>query len=229
MSMEFDNPRLQAGISNLERGRFEAAFEVFFDIAVNEADEEAAFALTRMCFDGQLNPEQVNKLFEWLNSYSRESNGYANFNVGLMYELGMGEIARNVKTAVQYYEKAIKDEVLDAYCNLGNICVFGTGLDQGVPKDIPRGVELLTVGANAGSRVAAYNLGTLYEKGTAIAQDYDKAFYFLTLATLQKHEHAHRCLIIFEKAIKGDFTKVYDAAEQQYWKIQNMRKLYRSL
>jgi len=55
--MEFDNPRLQAGISNLERGRFEAAFEVFFDIAVNEADEEAAFALTRMCFDGQLNPE----------------------------------------------------------------------------------------------------------------------------------------------------------------------------
>jgi hypothetical protein len=146
-----------------------------------------------------------------------------------MYELGMGEIARNVKTAVQYYEKAIKDEVLDAYCNLGNIYVFGTGLDQGVPKDIPRGVELLTVGANAGSRVAAYNLGTLYEKGTAIAQDYDKAFYFLTLATLQKHEHAHRCLIIFEKAIRGDFTKVYDAAEQQYWKIQNMRKLYRSL
>ena len=115
MSMEFDNPRLQAGISNLERSRFEAAFEVFFDIAVNEADEEAAFALTRMCFDGQLNPEQVNKLFEWLNSYSRESNGYANFNVGLMYELGMGEIARNVKTAVQYYEKAIKYEVLDDY------------------------------------------------------------------------------------------------------------------
>ena len=34
MSMEFDNPRLQAGISNLERGRHEAAFEVFFDIAV---------------------------------------------------------------------------------------------------------------------------------------------------------------------------------------------------
>ena len=146
-----------------------------------------------------------------------------------MYELGLGEIIRNVKTAVKYYEKAIKDEVLDAYCNLGNIYILGTGADQDVHKDVPKGVELLTVGANAGSRVAAYNLGVLYEHGTDIPQDYDKAFYFLTLATLQKHEHAHRCLIIFEKAIKQDFTKAYDAAEQQYWKIQNMRKLYRSL
>jgi TPR repeat protein len=227
--MQFDNPRLQAGLSNLERGRHEAAFEIFFDIAQNEADEDAAFALTKMCFDGQLSPEQINKLFQWLNSHSQQGNGYANYNVGLMYESGMGEISRNVKTAVQYYEKAIKDEVLDAYCNLGNIYILGTGTDQGVHKDIPKGVELLTVGANGGSRVAAYNLGVLYEHGTAIPQDYDQAFYFLTLATLQKHEHAHRCLIIFEKAIKRDFTKSFNAAEQQYWKIQNMRKLYRSL
>ena len=227
--MQFENSRLQAGVSNLERGRHDAAFEIFFDIAENEADQEAAFALTKMCFDGQLNPEQVNKLFKWLNSHSQQGTGYANYNVGLMYELGLGEIIRNVKTAVKYYEKAIKDEVLDAYCNLGNIYILGTGADQDVHKDVPKGVELLTVGANAGSRVAAYNLGVLYEHGTDIPQDYDKAFYFLTLATLQKHEHAHRCLIIFEKAIKQDFTKAYDAAEQQYWKIQNMRKLYRSL
>lgn len=227
--MQFDNPRLQAGISNLERGHYQAAFDVFFDVAENEADQEAAFALTKMCFDGQLNPEQINKLYKWLNSHSRDGNGYANYNVGLMFETGLGEIARNVKTAVQYYEKAIKDEVLDAYCNLGNIYILGTGADQGVLKDVPKGVELLTVGANAGSRVAAYNLGVLYEHGTEIPKDYDQAFYFLTLATLQKHEHAHRCLIIFEKAIKQDFTKSFDAAQQQYWKIQNMRRLYRAL
>ncbi|QWE31161.1 tetratricopeptide repeat protein [Polynucleobacter sp. Adler-ghost] len=227
--MQFDNPRLQAAISNIERGRHDAAFEIFFEVAQNEADEEAAFALTKMCFDGQLSPEQINKLFEWLNSNSRDSNGYANYNVGLMYENGMGEISRNVKTAVKYYEKAIKDEILDAYCNLGNIYVLGTGTDQGVPKDVPKGVELLTIGANGGSRVAAYNLGVLYEHGTSIPQDYDQAFYFLTLATLQKHEHAHRCLIIFEKAIKKDFTKAFEAAQQQFWKIQNMRQLYRAL
>jgi TPR repeat protein len=106
---------------------------------------------------------------------------------------------------------------------------MGTGMDQGVKKDIKRGIELLTVGASEGSRQSAYNLGVLYEKGEYIPQDHSKAFYFLTLATLQKHEHAHRCLIIMQHAIKKDFTREFNAAQDQYWKIENMRRLYRVL
>ena len=228
-SYNFTHPMLEVAVSNLNRGRVDAAFDIFWDLAVNELDAEAQFALTKMCFDGKLGAEQIEKLFEWVNSNSSLGNGYAHFNVALMHERGMGNIERNIPVAVEYYEKAIKEEILDAYCNLGNIYIVGTGEDQGVEKNIRRGAELLTVGANEGSRQAAYNLGVLFEKGEYIQQDHHKAFYFLTLATLLKHEHAHRCLIIMQHAIKKDFTKAFEAAQNQYLKIENLRRMYRVL
>ncbi|QWE22258.1 sel1 repeat family protein [Polynucleobacter sp. AP-Jannik-300A-C4] len=225
----FTHPMLEIAVSNLNRGRYEAAFDIFWDLAYNELDAEAQFALTKMCFDGHLDAQQIEKLFDWVNSNSSLGNGYALFNVALMHERGMGSIKRDMKVAVEYYEKAIREEILDAYCNLGNIYVVGTGEDQGIKKNIRRGVELLTVGANEGSRQSAYNLGVLYEKGEHVQQDHHKAFYFLTLATLLRHQHAHRCLIIMQHAIKKDFTKEFDAAEQQWRKIENLRTMYRVL
>lgn len=223
----FDNPEIELGVLNLNRGRYDAAFDIFYDLAVNQLDAEAQFALTKMCFDGHLDAEQIDKLFEWVNSNSSLGNGYAHFNVGLIHERGMGAIERDVKTAIEYYERAIQEEVLDAYCNLGNIYVTGSGEDQGISRDPIKGIDYLTEGANLGSRQAAYILGCLYEKGEFIAQDHMKACYFLVLATLQKHDNAHRCLIILQHAVKANFSKPFSAAEKQHWKIENMRKLYK--
>jgi hypothetical protein len=72
--MKFDNSRLDIASLNLRKGRYDAAFEIFFDLAVNDLDQEAQFALTKMCFDGHLNPEQINKLFTWVNSNSSLGN-----------------------------------------------------------------------------------------------------------------------------------------------------------
>ena len=71
---------------------------------------------------------------------------------------------------------------MDAYCNLGSIYLLGTGMEQGVPRNVERGAELLAVGANEGSRRCAYTLGSLYGKGEFIAQDLKKAFYFFDLS-----------------------------------------------
>ena len=227
--MQFDNSRLDIATLNLRKGRYAAAFEIFFELAVNEFDQEAQFALTKMCFDGHLDAEQIHKLFTWVNSNSSLGNGYAHFNVGLMHERGMGEIKQDYKTAIEYYEKAVKEEVHDAYCNLGNIYALGLGEEQGIPRDIFKGIAYLAEGAQEGSRQAAYTLGCLYEKGEYIPQDHKKACYYLVLATLQKHDQAHRVLIMFQHANKGNFDPEFDAAEAQYGKIQNMRKLYRCL
>ena len=215
--------------NNLIRGRYEAAFEIFFDLAQYELSQDAHFALTKMCFDGHLDAEQITKLFEWVNSNSSLGNGYAHFNVALMYERGMGNIKQNYKTAIEYYEKAIKEEVADAYCNLGNIFALGLGKEQGVPRDIHKGLALLAKGAEEGSRQAAYTLGCLYENGEYIPQDHRKSCYYLVLATLAKHEQAHRILILFQHTNKGNYNKKFDAAELQYSKIENMRKLYKTL
>jgi hypothetical protein len=220
---------IEVAQSNLARGRYELAFEMFMDLAENELNADAQYALVKMCFDGHVDIEQAQKLFDWLNRETSLGNGYSFFNIGLMYERGLGQIEKNLQIAVINYEKAIKHEVIDAYCNLGNIYTGVMGLDPQVEVNIAKGIDLLDKGAMLGSRQAAYTLGCIYEKGEIIEQDHYKAFFYLTLATLAKHDQAHRCLILMQHAVKANFKEKYDEAEKAYWKIEGLRQLYRLL
>ena len=220
---------VELGQQNLERGRYEVAFDIFMDLAQYELNEEAQYALVKMCFDGHMDPEQIEKLFKWLNYETEIGNGYSYFNIGLLYEKGLGNVEHNLKVAIEYYQKAVLADVIDAYCNLGNIYVGVSGDHPELVIDIPKGISLLAKGAELGSRQAAYTLGCLYEKGELVKQDHSKAFYNLTLATLAKHDQAHRCLIIMQHAVKKDFTKEFDAAERAYWRLEGERRMYRQL
>jgi len=226
----FNNGALELGRMNLEKGKVDVAFDIFIDLAKNDLDEDALYMLTRMTFDGQLNPEQIEVFYELQNSHSSYGNGYALYNVGLMHERGLGKVKLDIKIAVEYYKKAIKEEVHDAYCNLGNIYALGSGMEQGIPRDVMKGIELLTTGAEAGSRQSAYTLGSLYGKGEFIPQDNSKAVYFLTLAAKMGHEQAKRVLIIFAHANAGkNFDAEFDAANFTFGKIENMRRLYKCI
>ncbi len=214
---------------NLNRGHNEAAFDIFMELAKNDLNDDASYALTKMCWDGKLTAEQIELFYEFQSSSSSLGNGYAIFNMGIIHEKGLGKIKQDYKTAVQYYEKAIKEDVHDACCNLGSIYLMGTGMEQGVARNVERGVELLTKGAEEGSRQSAYILGSFYAKGEFVAKDLSKAFYFLTLAAMAKHDQAYRVLHIFQHAYKGNYVQEFDAAERQYSKIQNMRFTYKCI
>ena len=105
------------GQSNLNRGNYEGAFNVFIDLVQYELHDGALYALTKMCFEGNLNAEQLEKFYALQNSASALGNGYALFNVGLMHERGVGKLPQDFKVAIEYYNKAVKEEVTDAYCN----------------------------------------------------------------------------------------------------------------
>jgi hypothetical protein len=121
---------------NLNRGHNEAAFEIFMDLAQNELNDDANYALTKMCWDNKLTTEQIELFYAFQSTSSSLGNGYGLFNMGLIHEKGLGKIKQDYKTAVQYYEKAIKEEVHDAYCNLGSIYLMGTGMEQGVARNV---------------------------------------------------------------------------------------------
>ncbi|QWE22256.1 sel1 repeat family protein [Polynucleobacter sp. AP-Jannik-300A-C4] len=227
MSDEFS--QLELGQLNLQRGRFDAAFNIFYGLAKDQGNEEANYALTKMCFDGVLNPEQANTLFILQNSNSSLGNGYAHFNVGLMYERGIGEIQQDYKTAVEYYEKAIKEEVIDAYCNLGNLYVSGLGADHGIARNVDKGMDLLIKGAEEGSRQAAFTLGSIYTNGELVERNVKQGYYYLTLAAFAKHDQAKRALLIFEHAYRDNYSEEFAEAERQHWKIENMRRLYKCI
>jgi TPR repeat protein len=220
---------IETAQSNLDRGSYEVAFDMFMDLAQNELNADAQYALVKMCFDGHIDVHQVQKLFEWLNRETSLGNGYSFFNIGLMYERGLGSIQKDLKIAVQYYEKAIGNEVIDAYCNLGNIYTGVMGLHPEIQVDVAKGIALLNKGAMLGSRQAAYTLGCIYEKGEIVELDHYKAFFYLTLATLAKHDQAHRCLILMQHAVKKDFKAQFQEAERVYWNIEGMRRIYRLL
>ena len=137
--MGYNTGAIELGRMNLEKGKVDIAFDIFFDLAKNDLDEDALYMLSRMTFDGQLNPEQIELFYELQNAASSHGNGYALFNVGLMHERGLGKVKQDYKVAIQYYEKAIKEEMHDAFCNLGNIYALGLGMEQGVPRDISKG------------------------------------------------------------------------------------------
>jgi TPR repeat protein len=220
---------IETAQSNLDRGRYEVAFDMFMDLAQNELSTDAQYALVKMCFDGHIDVDQAQKLFEWLNHETSFGNGYSFFNIGLMYERGLGSIEKNLKIAIEYYEKAIDSEVIDAYTNLGNIYSGVMGLHPEIKVDVAKGIELLTKGAMLGSRQAAYTLGCIYEKGEIVETDHFKAFFYLTLGTLAKHDQAHRCLILLQHAVKKDYRAQFEEAQRVYWNIEGMRKLYRLL
>ncbi|MFM7048805.1 MAG: tetratricopeptide repeat protein [Polynucleobacter sp.] len=228
--MGYNAGAFELGKLNLDKGKVDIAFDIFFDLAKNDLDEDALYMLTRMTFDGQLGPEQIEQFYEFQNSHSSYGNGYALYNVGLMHERGLGKVKQNYKVAVEYYEKAIKEEVHDAYCNLGNIYALGLGMEQGVPRDIYKGLELLSKGAESGSRQSAFTIGSLYGKGEFIPQDNSKAAYYLTLAAMMGHEQAKRVLAIFAHAHKNEnFDREFDAANVKFGEIENLRKLYRCI
>jgi TPR repeat protein len=112
---------------------------------------------------------------------------------------------------------------------ISSVYLMGTGMEQGVARNVERGEELLTKGAEGGSRQSAYILGSLYGKGELITKDLSKAFYFLTLAAMAKHDQAHRVLHIFQHTHKGNYVQEFDAAEDRYRIIQNMRRAYKCI
>ena len=218
---------IELGQLNIQKGKYEVAFDILYDAAVNDQNDDALFLLTKMTFDGHLESEQMEKFYELQNGHTSLGNGYALFNVGLMHERGLGKVPQSYKTAVEYYLRAVKEEVKDAFCNLGNIYALGLGMEQGVHRDVELGIKYLTIGAEEGSRQCAYTLGSLYGKGEFIPLDLKKSFYFLSLAALQGHDQAKRVLHIFVHSHKENYDAQMEAAELQLGKIQNLRLLYK--
>lgn len=179
---------VELGELNLRNGKTDVAFDIFFELAQFELSADAQFALIKMCSDGLLKTDQVESLMAWLNRESGRGNGYADYNVGLIHERGSIGNGPDYKKAVEYYLKAIEEDVTDALCNLGNIYITGMGAKQGIAQDAEKGITLLAKGAELGSRQAAYTLGSYYGKGEIVPVNYSKAFYYLTLASLAQHD-----------------------------------------
>jgi TPR repeat protein len=94
---------------------------------------------------------------------------------------------------------------------------------HGVPKDLPRSVQLFSAAAEKGYRASQANLGLMYQKGDGVKRDIDKAIGFYTAAGKQGDlQSSHNLGQIFRNAegVGQDYTKAaayYKFAAERGW------------
>jgi tetratricopeptide (TPR) repeat protein len=102
----------------------------------------------------------------------------AQFNLGVMYEIGRG-VPQDYSEAEKWYRKAAEQEVPAARYNLGVMYFKG----RGVPQDYSEAEKWYRKAAEQGVPRAQFNLGLMYADGLGVPQDYVLAHMWINIAT----------------------------------------------
>ena len=99
------------------------------------------------------------------------------YNIGLLYERGLG-VPQNHAEAAQWYRRAAERNQAQGQNNLG--VLYEKGL--GVPQDFKVAASWYLSAAEQGHAQAQNNLGVLYGNGRGVAQDMKQAYFWFSLA-----------------------------------------------
>ncbi len=113
--------------------------------------------------------------------------GYAGaqYNLGLMFDAGLG-VTQNYVQAAIWYRKAAAQGHAGAQYNLGVMYANG----QGVPRDYVEAVRWYRTAARQGHAGAQYNLGLMYSVALGMPGDNVQAHMWLSLAEAQGEKQA---------------------------------------
>lgn len=117
-----------------------------------------------------------------------KGNAYAQNNLGLMIEKGLG-VAQDYVKAREWLEKAAQSNA-KAQSNLGYMCQKGLGGTQ----DYARARKLYKKAAALGSIAAQVNLGMMYQNAQGVMRDYTKARKLYEKAAAQGDDPATQML-----------------------------------
>lgn len=116
-----------------------------------------------------------------------EGDATAAYYLGKMYANGYG-VEKNEQMAAEYYQKAEQAYNIDAAYELAEILLADA--EEGEEERFANGINYLKRAAYAGQADALYELGTFYEKGKGVPQDYKSAFGFYLMGALKGHMKA---------------------------------------
>ncbi len=147
--------------------------------------------------------------FQIMLSAAQKGSSEAQFNLGTMYEKGLGVEQDNAQ-AVYWFRKAAEQGDAGAQCNLGVMYEHGLGVEQ----DDAQAVIWYRQAAEQGDAGAQFNFGVMYEKGQGVEQDDAQAVYWYRKAAEQGYADAQcnlGCMYEEGHGIKED------KSEAAYW------------
>jgi len=115
-------------------------------------------------------------LREW-QPLAEDGNAEAQFNLGLMYENGLG-VLQDGATAALWYRRAAEQNDRMAQAYLGEMYAKGLG----VPRDDREALRWFERAAERGDSASQYNVGLFYATGRGIAPSDVHAVAWLTVA-----------------------------------------------
>lgn len=144
---------------------------------------EAQCYLSKLYFEGVqenskvLIKKDLKKAFKWTQKASSRGDSLSQFNLGFMYEKGMG-VKISHGRACYWYGLAARKELPEAITNLANL--YQRGGDKRKPK---LAIQLYKKADKKGFVPATYNLGVMYQKGRGTKKNDRTAYnYFLKAA-----------------------------------------------
>jgi len=116
---------------------------------------------------------------------AEQGNVFAQFNMGLMYDIGQG-VPQDYKEAVKWYRKSAEQGHVAAQSNLGRMYRDG----QGVAQHYKEAVKWFRKSAEQGNPSAQSWLDSMYADGLGVTQDNIYAHMWLNVSASAGFEHA---------------------------------------
>lgn len=182
----------RTGWEHQKRGEYEEAVK-YYKLAIEAGHEGAKFHLDCM-YSGQgiprndvyisddclMSDASVDELLE----YYFELNGHPHIqnNIGLLYKI----YKKDFDEAERWYMRSADQDYVVALNNLG--CLFQR------KKEYAKMNEYYLLASYKGYSGAQNGLGYSYQHGRGLTQDYERAIYWFSKATTQRHGSATRSL-----------------------------------
>jgi TPR repeat protein len=114
-----------------------------------------------------------------------ENDAYAQVNLGIMYDRGLG-VLQDYGEAMRWYKLAAAQGIAEAQVNLGVMYFLG----QGVAQDYFAAARWYKLAAAQGNSNAQYKMGVMHINGDGVLQDYVKAHMWFNISAVQGYANA---------------------------------------
>lgn len=128
--------------------------------------------------ESNLNNE--NKNSEKINNF--EIYGEEDYQKGLDYLYGNGEVKRDLRTALNYFSKAAQNGHVEAIFQVGNLYMYGEPV---ILRNYNKAIECFKKAANEGLAIAQYNLFQCYFQGIGVQKNIKLAIQYCEKAAIQ--------------------------------------------
>jgi TPR repeat protein len=123
---------------------------------------------------------------KWLRKSVDQGNAGAEFDMGTLYDEGIGGVSINYKEALKWFQKSAAKNYAAAQNAIAVMYAKGTG----VPQDYAKAKHWFEKAAVQGQEVAQFNLGAIYLNGDGVAKDKAKAIKWFEKAAAQGYGRA---------------------------------------